>query len=321
MANKRLVKLPVEDSHNNVQTFIPLGIVEGAQPGPTLAVVAGIHATEYVSQDGVARFWESLDPQEISGKVLVVLGADVKAMLAHNMWTNPVDNKRLGWGFPGNPEGTLTEVISHTLWEEVITQADVIVDCHGGEYSEEMEPYVISHGVGDEELDEANADLAMALGIPFVEVTEPGEVLGRRGLLEIEALHDGRSAVAIEVGGHGRRDEQSVAAVYESLRNALKHLGMTPGQLARWAGEPVRLKRGHLLYVTESGLYEPAVVVGEWIEKEAVFARVRDFDGKLLEEVRAPAAGVVLTVINARCISPGGDIDYLRGFAGKIGEV
>jgi uncharacterized protein len=321
MASKQVVRVPVEDRHNDVQTFIPLGILEGAKPGPTLAVFGGIHATEYVSQDGVAQFWESLNPEEISGRVLAVLGADVKAMLAHHMWTNPIDGKRLGWGFPGKADGTLTEVLSHTLWHEVVLQADALVDGHGGEYSEEMYPYVIAHVLGDEDLDRRNVELAMALGIPFVEVTHPGEVLGSRGLMEIEALREGRLAVALEVGGHGSRDPREVAIVYNALHNAMKHLGMRDGKLALAAGAPIRLDHGELIYVSEAGLFEPEVVIGQWIEEGELFARVRDFDGTLLEEVRAPASGVVLTVLNARCVGASGDIGYLRGFIGKIGVV
>ena len=321
MASKTLVKLPVEDAHHDVKTFIPLGILEGENPGPTLAVITGIHATEYVSQDGVARFWESLNPDEISGKVLVILGADIKAMLAHHMWTNPVDGKRMGRDFPGKKDGTLTEVISHVLWEEVITKADAIIDCHGGEYSENMHPYIITHATGDEQLDKRTVNLAMALGVPYVEVTHLGGVIGKRGGLSVESVYSGRPALVMEIGGQGSRDPQAVGGVYQALQNALKHLGMKSGQLSLWAGQPTKLEQGIIINTTKPGLFEPAVVVGEWIEKQAVFARVRDFDGTILEEILAPEAGIVLTILNCRCIDAGGGSDFLKGFVGKIGVV
>ncbi len=321
MASKTLVKLPVEDKHHNVKTFVPIGILEGKNPGSTLAVITGIHATEYVSQDGVARFWESLNPDEISGKVLVVLGADIKAMFAHHMWTNPIDGKRMGRDFPGNKDGTLTEVIGHVLWEEVITKADAVIDCHGGEYSENMHPYIITHATGNEELDNRTVGLAMALGVPYVEVTHLGGVIGRRGGLSVESVYSGRPALVMEIGGQGSRDPQAVAAVYQALHNALRHLGLKPGQPALWAGQPVQLERGIIINTTQAGLFEPAVVAGQWIEKQAVFARVRDFDGTLLEEILAPEAGIVLTILNARCIDAGGGSEFLKGFAGKIGVV
>jgi uncharacterized protein len=321
MASKQIVKLPVRDQHNDVETYVVLGILEGAQPGPTLGVITGVHATEYVSQDGTAQFWESLDPGEISGRVLVVLAADVKAMLAHHMWTNPVDGQRMGRAFPGNKDGTLTEVISYVLWEEVISKSDAVIDCHGGEYSEDMFPYAITHATGDEELDKRTVDLALALGIPFVEVTRLGGVIGKRGGLTTEAVYSGRPGMVIEVGQRGERDPQGIALVYSALHNALKHLGMKEGNLAFLLGKPVQIDHGVILNTSSAGLYEPAVTVGQWIEKGDVFARVRDWDGSLLEEIRAPDDGVVLTIINARCIDAGGGSDFLQGFAGKIGVV
>jgi predicted deacylase len=314
MSGKKVVKLAVKDVHNDVETFIPLGIVEGKGPGPTLAVVGGVHASEYAAQDGVVRFWESLDPAEFSGKVLAVLAADVMAMCAHHMYTNPVDGKNLNRSFPGKKDGTLAEVIAYTLMEEVAKKAGAVIDCHGGEYDEHMAPYVITSVKGDPELDKKTLDLAMALGVPFVEVADAsGEWLGGN-TLQGAAVLSGRPGMVIEAGGRGERDERSIAAIFNALQNALKHLGMKPGQPVPWAGKPVRLDHGALVKSTKAGLFEPMVAVGDWIEKDAVFARVRDFDGTLLEELCASEAGAVITVIAARAIAA-------NGFAGKIGVV
>jgi len=108
--------------------------------------------------------------------------------------------------------------------------------------------------------------------------------------------------------------ERAIAAGFNSLQNALKHLGMIEGQPMPWAGRPVYLERGHILLSEEGGVFERNVMVGEWIEKDGLFGEVLDFDGSLLEEIRAPEAGVVLTVISSPAIKPG-------GFAGKIGVV
>lgn len=62
------------------------------------------------------------------------------------------------------------------------------------------------------------------------------------------------------------------------------------------------------------GIFERHVMTGDWLEQGALFGRVLDFDGTLLEELRAPEAGTVLTVIASRAIKA-------DGFAGKIGVV
>ena len=115
MGSKKFVKYQVKDVENNYETFIPVGILEGSKPGPTLAVIGGVHGTEYCAHEGVQRFWGSLAPDELSGKVYVILAADVAAMCNHSLYTNPIDGKNLNRVWPGKKDGTLTEVIAYTI--------------------------------------------------------------------------------------------------------------------------------------------------------------------------------------------------------------
>jgi predicted deacylase len=315
MAKKEIVRLTVVDKHNDHETFIPLGIVEGKNPGPTLAVLGGVHGSEYSAHEGAARFWASLDPEELSGKVFVVLAADVEAMCGHSLYVNPVDGKNLNRVWPGKADGTLTEVIAYTITEEVVKKADAVIDCHGGEFDESISLFIITHSVGDEELDQRNLDLAMALGMPFVEVTDAyGAFLGT-GTGSGEAMKGGRPGITLEAGGRGLEEEFYVSATYNSLQNALYHMGIKKGEPFLWAGKPVTLDHGVILKTTQAGIYRPAVEVFQWMEAGDLFARVMDFDGTtVLEEIRVPEAGTVLDVISARAIRAG-------GFAGKIGVI
>jgi uncharacterized protein len=334
MSSKKVIKIPIkaakdstptmfpanmptagtEEEQDTVETFIPLGVLEGANPGPTVAVVGAIHASEYAARNSAVRLWESLEPEDVSGKVLVVLAADVTAFCAHHIYTNPIDGKNLNRSFPGKADGTVTEVIAHTLLEEVVKKADAVIDCHGGEFDEYMAPYVITSTSGDEELDKKTLDLAYALGIPFIEVADArGAWLGGN-TLQGAAVLLGRPGMVIEVGECGEEDEQAIAAGYNSLRNGLKHLGVIEGEPVPWAGKPVRLERGHIMLSEQGGVFKRNVMVGDWVDEGDLFGSVYDFDGSLLEEIRAPEGGVVLTVISVPAIKPG-------GFAGKIGVV
>jgi len=314
MANKRVVRFTVSDPQHKVDAVIPVGIVEGARRGPTLAVIAGVHATEYAVHEGAQRFWRSLNPAEIAGTVYVVLTADVTAFYAHTQYTNPVDGKNLNRVWPGNPDGTLTERIAHTITHEVVRKADAVVDCHGGEFDEAIDLFIITHSTGDAALDKRTLDFCMDLGFPFVEVTPAGGAVLGAGTGAAEAIKSGRPAATLEAGGRGLMEERHIAATYEALHNALKHLGMTPGRPTPFLGTPIKLDHGILLRTTAAGIYEPVVTIGNWIRTGELFARVLDFDGTILEELHAPEGGVILDVITARGIKAG-------GFAGKIGVI
>jgi predicted deacylase len=311
MAYKKIKRLPVRDAHNDHETFIPVGIVEGKEPGPTLAVMGGVHGSEYAAHEGTMRFWDSLDPNQISGRLFVVLAADVSAMCGHSHYVNPVDGKNLNRVWPGKPDGTLTEVIAHTLTQEVVNKSDVLIDCHGGEFDESIGAFIITQATGEPGLDERTINLAMALGMPFVEVRDPSAP--STGTCSGTAVRNGRPGITLEAGGQGQQDEFYISTIYNSLQNALKYLGMKAGEPVFWAGKPVRLDHGVILRTTKQGIYRPEVAVWDWVEEGDLFARVLDFDGRtVLEEILVPETGTVLDVIVARAINA-------DAFAGKIG--
>src|SRR5262249_44068328 len=51
---------------------IPVVVVNGGKPGPTLALVAGSHGTEYASIVALQNLAQAADPGELSGALIVV---------------------------------------------------------------------------------------------------------------------------------------------------------------------------------------------------------------------------------------------------------
>jgi len=51
-------------------TSIPVVVIRGSNPGPVLALVSGLHGTEYASIIALEKLIQSLDPAQISGTVL-----------------------------------------------------------------------------------------------------------------------------------------------------------------------------------------------------------------------------------------------------------
>jgi predicted deacylase len=312
MANKEVTTYEVTDPSSDYTARIPVGLARGDDDGPALAVIGGVHGTEYAAQEATVEFWEEIDPVQIRGSVRVVLCADTAALEGHSAYVNPIDGKNLNRVWPGNPEGTLTERIAHTITKEVIEHSDAVIDVHGGEWDEDIDCFIITHRSGDAELDTRTLDLAMSLGFTYVEVTDSeGAVLGK-GTGSGEAMAGGRPALTLEAGGAGLRERRFVDAHKYALRNALKHLGIVDGEPIWWDGKPVKLDHGILMKTTKGGLYQPAVSIGEWITEGEVFSRVLDYDGRVIEELSAPESGTVLDMIIARAIKPG-------GFGGKIG--
>src|SRR5689334_24782429 len=67
---------------------IPITIVNGAQPGPRVAVTAGIHGAEYVSIAALREVALSLDPARMRGTLVAVLTANPGAFAARSIYVN-----------------------------------------------------------------------------------------------------------------------------------------------------------------------------------------------------------------------------------------
>ena len=209
-----------------------------------LCVIGGVHGTEYAAHDAVVTFWERIEPQQLNGEVRVVLAADVTAMVAHSAYINPVDGKNLNRVWPGDPDGSLTERIASAITTNCVEGSDAVIDVHGGEWDEDIDCFIITHRVGDADLDKRTVDLAMALGFTYVEVTDSrGEVLGR-GTGAAEAMKGGRPAMTLEAGGTGRRDHRYVMAHVHALENAMRYLGILEGSPILFDGASVLLDHG-----------------------------------------------------------------------------
>ncbi|HXT32039.1 MAG TPA: succinylglutamate desuccinylase/aspartoacylase family protein, partial [Vicinamibacterales bacterium] len=97
---------------------IPVAVVNGAKPGPVLAVVSGAHGTEYASIIAVERLIQLLDPQAVRGTVILVPLVNVPSFEQKIAHVNPIDGKSMNRFYPGKADGTQTERASLAMTKE-----------------------------------------------------------------------------------------------------------------------------------------------------------------------------------------------------------
>ncbi|MGA2872557.1 MAG: succinylglutamate desuccinylase/aspartoacylase family protein [Candidatus Dormibacteria bacterium] len=278
-------------------TFVPYGVIQGARPGPQVAVVAGVHGTELVTQDAAQVLWRETSPEEVRGSLTVVFVADVLAAQSGIPGANPVDRRNLNRVWPGSAAGTLSERLTARLWEELLRRPEMVIDLHGGEWTEEVDPFAIVHPSGDANLDARARGAAVAMGLPYVQFTS-GD-----GKLSGEVSRNGRLGLAMEVGGGGRRRAEDSDLVVAAVRGALRFVGsLDPGGAAPSAH--CTMLRGADLRSSMAGVLVQAVEVAQPVEQGQTVCTVTDFDGQPMETIAAPHAGLVLLRSVARVVAP-----------------
>ena len=84
-------------------TQIPVTTIEGAQPGPTLALIAGNHGYEYPPILALQQLRTEIDAAALSGTVILVHVANMPSFLGRTVYFSPVDGKNLNRVYPGRP--------------------------------------------------------------------------------------------------------------------------------------------------------------------------------------------------------------------------
>jgi predicted deacylase len=266
----------------------------GARDGPRVSLIAGVHGCEYSSIAAVTRFVGELDASELAGVVVAVPVVSLESFRARSPFVVPADRKNLNRSFPGSADGSYTDRLAHGIFEQLVEPADALIDLHGGDLVEDLEPFTIYTASPVEERSRA---LAVAFGLRYV-VREEGD--GLTGMTIDAAAQAGVPAIIAEAGGRGILEERCVQLLADGVRNVLRSLEMLPGEVAarelRFVGGNVWLRSQH------EGWWDAAVGPGVNVARGQLLGRMRNLWGDALEEVVAPADGVVLFVTSSPAV-------------------
>lgn len=277
---------------------VPLASATGASDGPTLAIIGGVHGSEYAGIEAVRQIFQWLEPEQLSGRVLTIPCLNIPAFYAFAAHVNPVDGENPARAFPGSAEGSYTERMVHLAWEHVVSQADYVVDVHGGDIEEELVDYSQINLNGDPTHDAAAEALARALDMPFfVRRAAPAEPVRSGGTICQIASGEGRPAVLAESGSHGELDPACVEVHTKGLRNVLYHLEMLPGEPTIEHDSPTMMYGFAGIAAPVDGLWYPAVKKGDSISKGQLVGEMRDFFGNALSDVYSDENAAILGVM------------------------
>jgi len=292
-------------------TTIPFSVINGTKPGPVLALVAGTHGAEYPPILALQRLRESIRPSMLSGVVILVHVANMPSFLKRTIYYGPADGQNLNRVFPGKKDGTLSERIADVLTRDVIDRATHVVDIHCGDGNEWLRPYSYWTVSGTPAVVDGGKQLALAFGLDHILIDAERPVTPNESVyLSNTAVTRGKPALTVESGGWSQTDEASIARIERGVAGVLKALKMRADGPDP-ASNPVWLGRNEVLRTKFTGLLYPVVEPGQTVAQGALIARVTDFHGKLLEEIRSPFAGEVLYVVATPPINEGEPVGFV----------
>ena len=278
--------------------MIPISLI-AAGDGPTVLLMAGNHGDEYPGPVAIMNLCRSLKPDEMNGRLIMIPALNLPAVRASTR-LSPLDGRNLNRSFPGQADGTVTEMIAHFLTNELFPRADAVIDLHTGGRGMNFAPCAHMHLV--ENLDQRRA-MVSATEAYNTEFSFLYADIAGTGLLPVEAENQGKTVVTTEMGGGEPVSAEVHRITQEGLRNVLVHLGVLKGSVQTRADlglPPTRwvqaLDRDDYLMAPESGIWECRIDVGREVPAGACLGRIHFLEQPLREplDIRAASAGILL---------------------------
>ncbi|MCS7023748.1 MAG: succinylglutamate desuccinylase/aspartoacylase family protein [Bryobacteraceae bacterium] len=281
-------------------SLVPLTVVVGRRGLNQNGVVCfgGTHGNEYEGQIAVKRLCADLDPEAMTGRVILIPQLSESACVA-NSRVSPLDGVNMNRAFPGNPRGTISYRIADFVKRHIFPRGRIVVDLHSGG-KEGLFPICTSfHPIADPRQRAEMAVAARLFDPPFCLIYASTMA---SGLLTDEAEAEGKITIGGEFGAGESANRQGVKHAYEGVVNLLRHYGLLEGAVQRIraedAPEPVLIRADRLEHYKpcpRDGVWEPAVAPGERVSAGDVVGWLHDFADHSTPplEIRASRSGTI----------------------------
>ena len=298
-------------------TNIPVVVVNGAKPGPVLALVTGAHGTEYVSIIAVEKLIGELDPAQISGTVILLPLVNIASFEQKVPHVNPIDNKSMNRYYPGKMDGTQTDRVLYMITKDVVDHCDYLIDYHGGDLDENLRPYAYWGAVGKEAQDRISKQMVLAFGLDHIIIwnDRPTDPAASRYLDNTASLR-GKPSIVVEAGHAGTVEPDDVALLVNGTLSTMRALKMIPGE-PHYIENPVWLAKVVDVISDGPGIWYPLVQRGTYVQEGMKIGYVTDYFGKVILDARAPEAGVILHINAVPSLKKGDNIADIGVVAAK----
>ena len=300
MGTKQYEQIPVTTLASGYHLTLPIHRITGAEPGPTLGLLALIHGDEPLPNVIMQRVLAELDPAGLRGTVLMMPVANPLAYEALTRNT-PLDMTNMNRIFPGSPTGLLTELIAHTITTEFVPQLDYLVDMHSGGTFPTVD-YVY--------LSKVDPQLAFAFGF---DILYDGP--GYEGTLSNVTEGQNIATVVAEIGGGSLLDATYIERGLRGVFNTMKYLKMLDGEPVTPEMQTVVQDMAVILPRTGGVLY-PGVQLdqlGQIVPEGTVLGRIiSPYTFEELEVITAPFARNLMILLRGAItrVNPG-DYAYM----------
>lgn len=277
------IHLPLPVLYTHSPTTMPIHVVHGRQPGPSLLATSALHGDELNGIEIIRRLQSHKSLNRMKGTLILIPVVNVFGFVGQSRYLP--DRRDLNRSFPGSPKGSLAARLANLLITQILPHCTHLIDLHTGAVGRENLPQIRGCFNGNEEL------MAMALAFNTPVVLD----LGLRPGTFREAAHKRNiPSLVYEAGEALRFDEVAIRAGVIGVLNVMSSLGMVRKRPSGRTHQPIVAKSTQWIRASQSGVVRSLVSLGEEVQSGQTIAYISDPFGENEEALLSATAGIVV---------------------------
>lgn len=280
------------DSFARGSLDMPVFVIHGANPGPQLCAVAGVHGDELNGVEIVRHATDELQPEELSGTFVGLPIVNIHGFRRGSRYLP--DRRDLNRYFPGNPRGSVASRIAGMLFDQVIRYCDVLVDFHTGSFHRTNLPQVRVDFTHQRAL-----ELARSLGTGLVVHS-----LGPQGSLRQAAMDAGVIALVYEAGQPMRFESEEIQRGMDGLHNLMVALGMVEAP-SRGTRQQVEYRDSRWVRADAGGIFLTEQALGDPVFAGELLGTITDPVTNKSTDLWCPVTGSIIGMALPQVVLPG----------------
>lgn len=270
----------------------PVLVINGAKPGPTLCLTGAIHGDELNGIEVVRRVMYDISPDELNG---IIIGIPIVNLQGFQRGSRYLSDRRdLNRYFPGEANGSLASRIANSLFTEVISHCNYLIDIHTGSLRRTNLPQIRANM--------NNPNIAKFVqGFDKIAVVHHS---GNPGMLRTAANNAGIISVTMELGESLRIQENQIDAGTHSVNSLLDKFEMYP-RVFIWGEPKPAYYQSTWIRVESGGILFSKMGLGDKVSIGDVLGSVTDPITNQSTDLESPIKGYIIGMAINQVVMPG----------------
>lgn len=297
------IEVPVSRLPPGSWTSMPVVVIHGREPGPTVWLSGAIHGDELNGVIIVRRLLSHIRASELRGTILAVPIVNVIGVTMGSRYLP--DRRDLNRSFPGSPRGSMTSRLANLFFDQVARRCNFGIDFHSGSAGRDNLPQIRC-----DLKDQATRLGAEAFAAPFTL-----HAALRDGSLREAARNCGIPVLLFEGGEAQRIDPAVVETGVSGALRTLQHLNMIPQHVDPPSARVYTAWDTSWMRAGRSGFFMNHVGLGTWVKAGTTIATILDSVGRQELPVRPKVDGVIVGLLRTALVHRGDALFHLAEMA------